>query len=149
MLIRGIICILLPVRIASESLTLCCYYCKIYRCSPDPCRRLLMLFNSVGFAIFFPVVVIIYFLIEQNISSLRALRAGNLWLLAASYFYYMCQGPVYALLLFSVTLITYICGSIAGTGCIPYLYEGLLLPQEPLRLCRCFSFSNISASPAG
>ena len=73
-----------------------------------------MLFNSVGFAIFFPVVVIIYFLIEQNISSLRALRAGNLWLLAASYFYYMCQGPVYALLLFSVTLITYICGSIAG-----------------------------------
>ena len=75
-----------------------------------------MLFNSVGFAIFFPVVAIVYFIIEKK-SSLH--RAANLWLLAASYFYYMCQDPRYALLLFSATLITFAAGRITGRRTAP------------------------------
>lgn len=40
-----------------------------------------MLFNSYGFIVFFPIVVIVYFLLPKRISYL--------WLLAASYYFYM------------------------------------------------------------
>lgn len=60
-----------------------------------------MLFNSLHFLIFFPVVCTIYFL-------LPSLKARNLFLLIASYYFYMNWEPVYALLLFSSTLITYL-----------------------------------------
>lgn len=70
-----------------------------------------MLFNSVGFAIFFPVVAIVYFIIERK-PTLH--RAANIWLLAASYFYYMCQDARYALLLFAATVITFAAGHVIG-----------------------------------
>lgn len=60
-----------------------------------------MLFNSLEFLLFFPLVCIVYFAIPSN-------RWRNLFLLAASYYFYMCWEPVYALLLFSSTLITYL-----------------------------------------
>lgn len=72
-----------------------------------------MLFNSVGFAIFFPVVAIIYFLLERK-QELH--RIANFWLLASSYFYYMCQDARYAGLLFAATLITYLGGNLIGSG---------------------------------
>ncbi len=59
-----------------------------------------MLFNSFAFLIFFPVVCVIYY-------ALPALRLRNLFLLAASYYFYMCWEPVYALLLLTSTTITY------------------------------------------
>ena len=61
-----------------------------------------MLFNSVSFIVFFPIVVLLYFAIPKKIRYL--------WLLAASYFFYMCWNAKYALLLFYSTAVTYISG---------------------------------------
>ncbi len=72
-----------------------------------------MLFNSIGFAIFCPIVIIIYFLLEKK--SERH-RAACIWLLLSSYFYYMCADIRYGLLLFAVTLITWLCGRVAGNS---------------------------------
>lgn len=63
-----------------------------------------MLFNSVEFAIFLPVVAIVYFILEERAASLTA---GNVWLVAASYFFYMRAGAGYGLLLLGVTLVSY------------------------------------------
>lgn len=60
-----------------------------------------MLFNSIAFLIFFPIVVIVYFLIPT-------LKYRNLFLLAASYYFYMNWEPVYALLLLTSTGVTYL-----------------------------------------
>lgn len=59
-----------------------------------------MLFNSLHFLAFFPIVCIAYFL-------LPTLKWRNLFLLGASYYFYMNWEPVYALLLLSSTAITY------------------------------------------
>lgn len=59
-----------------------------------------MLFNSLSFLIFFPIVCSVYFLLPK-------LKQRNLFLLVASYYFYMNWEPVYALLIFSSTLITY------------------------------------------
>lgn len=61
-----------------------------------------MLFNSISFLCFFPVVVFVYFLIPK--------KARYLWLLFASYYFYMSQNPRFALLLFLTTVITYASG---------------------------------------
>ncbi len=60
-----------------------------------------MLFNSFAFLAFFPVVCIIYYCISSN-------KWRNLFLLGASYYFYMCWEPVYALLLLASTTITYL-----------------------------------------
>ncbi|MCM1125274.1 MAG: MBOAT family protein [Lachnospiraceae bacterium] len=61
-----------------------------------------MLFNSINYLIFFPIVVFIYYLIPKRIK--------HLWLLCASYFFYMCWNAKYALLMLFSTLVTYGCG---------------------------------------
>ena len=61
-----------------------------------------MLFNSYEFLLFFPLVAFIYFLLPD--------RIRYLFLLAVSYFYYMCWKAEYALLMLLSTLITYISG---------------------------------------
>ena len=61
-----------------------------------------MLFNSMGYLCFFPIVVVIYFLVPKKIR--------NLWLLVASYYFYMCWNAKYGLLLLVVTLFTYLSG---------------------------------------
>lgn len=65
-----------------------------------------MLFNSLQFLIFFPIVVLIYFWIPQ--------RVKYIWLLAASYYFYMCWNPKYALLMLASTAITYASGLAIG-----------------------------------
>lgn len=62
-----------------------------------------MLFNSVSFLIFFPVVVMIYFIIPNK-------RVKEFWLLIASYFFYMCWNVKYALLILFSTIVTYVSG---------------------------------------
>lgn len=59
-----------------------------------------MLFNSFEFLIFFPVVVGIYFVLPK--------KMRQIWLLIASYYFYMSWNAVYALLIFGVTLISYL-----------------------------------------
>lgn len=58
-----------------------------------------MLFNSIDFMIFFPIVLSIYFVIPKK---LRAI-----WLLIASYYFYMSWNPTYALLIAASTVVTY------------------------------------------
>lgn len=60
-----------------------------------------MLFNSFAFLLFFPIVCIVYF-------ALPTLKLRNLFLLVASYYFYMNWEPVYALLLLASTGITYL-----------------------------------------
>lgn len=61
-----------------------------------------MLFNSINFLIFFPIVFCFYFIIPSKIKSF--------WLLAASYYFYMCWDAKYALLILTSTVITYFSG---------------------------------------
>ena len=61
-----------------------------------------MLFNSLEFAIFFPLVVGIYFLLPQHYRVL--------WLLVSSCVFYMAFIPVYILILFVTILIDYFAG---------------------------------------
>lgn len=63
-----------------------------------------MLFNSLDFLIFFPIVTIAYFLIPHKVRYL--------WLLGASYYFYMCWNPQYALLMLLSTVLTYIGGGV-------------------------------------
>lgn len=58
-----------------------------------------MNFNSVQFLIFFPIVVALYYLIPRKLKCV--------WLLVASYYFYMCWNIKYALLIAVSTLITY------------------------------------------
>ena len=59
-----------------------------------------MLFNSVHFLLFFPVVCALFF-------CWRSVGSRNVFLLLASYYFYMNWQSVYALLLLTSTLITY------------------------------------------
>ena len=61
-----------------------------------------MLFNSLHFLIFFPAVVLMYYLVPKKVKYL--------WLLAASYYFYMSWNAKYALLLLFSTTVTYISG---------------------------------------
>ena len=61
-----------------------------------------MLFNSIQFLIFFPIVLLIYFIIPNKVK--------HLWLLASSYYFYMCWNAKYALLILISTIVTYLSG---------------------------------------
>ncbi len=63
-----------------------------------------MLFNTVQYLIFLPIVVLIYYVLPPKVRYL--------WLLAASYYFYMQWNPVYILLLFTATAITFVGGRI-------------------------------------
>lgn len=58
-----------------------------------------MLFNSYSFMLFFPIAVAVYYFIPK--------RTRYLWLLAASYFFYMSWNPQYVVLIFASTVLTY------------------------------------------
>ena len=55
-----------------------------------------MLFNSMSFLLFFPLVVLGYFLVPGKVKQY--------WLLAASYYFYMSWNAKYGLLIFHVRL---------------------------------------------
>lgn len=65
-----------------------------------------MSFNSMDFLIFFPIVVIAYFIIPHKVRWV--------WLLICSYYFYMSWNPKYALLMATSTVITYLCGILIG-----------------------------------
>lgn len=58
-----------------------------------------MLFNSWKFLLFFPTVVSIYFFLPYKIRAV--------WLLSASFFFYMCWNPKYIVLIGTSILVTY------------------------------------------
>ena len=61
-----------------------------------------MLFNSLGFILFFPIVVGGYFLIPHKYRWIL--------LLISSYYFYMSWNPKYIVLIFTTTLISYLSG---------------------------------------
>ncbi len=61
-----------------------------------------MLFNSLDFLCFFPVVVGLYYAVPKKLK--------NIWLLLASYYFYMCWNARYILLILFSTMVTYGCG---------------------------------------
>ena len=71
-----------------------------------------MIFNSIDFLIFFPVVTLLYFVLPR--------RVRWVWLLVASYYFYMSWNPRYAVLIALSTVITWLSGLlIARAGDIP------------------------------
>ncbi|RJR31328.1 MBOAT family protein [Candidatus Parcubacteria bacterium] len=65
-----------------------------------------MLFNSIQFLIFFPIVTAIYFFLPK--------KGKNIFLLLASYYFYMSWKPEYVFLILISTLIDYVCGIMMG-----------------------------------
>lgn len=74
-----------------------------------------MQFNSTHFMLFFPIVVAIYFVVPKKLRSI--------WLLVASYYFYMSWNPQYALLIGFSTVVTFLCGiGIEKIKCRPEEY---------------------------
>ena len=73
-----------------------------------------MLFNSVEFLIFFPIVLFFYFIIPDKFQKM--------WLLVCSYFFYMAWDSKYVVLIAFITLITFLSGLVLenriGRKCI-------------------------------
>ncbi|MCR5719903.1 MAG: MBOAT family protein [Lachnospiraceae bacterium] len=65
-----------------------------------------MAFNSFHFLVFFPAVVLIYYIIPVKLRTL--------WLLGASYYFYMSWNASYGLLILFSTVVTYFGGRIIG-----------------------------------
>lgn len=61
-----------------------------------------MVFNSFSFLVFFPIVLLIYFIIPR--------KTRYIWLLVTSYYFYMSWNPKYAFLIALSTCITYLSG---------------------------------------
>lgn len=61
-----------------------------------------MLFNSISFLLFFPLVLLVYYVVPK--------KTRYIWLLVCSYYFYMCWNAKYAILIAASTLITYISG---------------------------------------
>lgn len=61
-----------------------------------------MLFNSIDFLFFFPIVTLLFFIIPGCLRTL--------WLLIASYYFYMSWNPKYAVLIALSTVTTFISG---------------------------------------
>jgi len=58
-----------------------------------------MLFNSLQFLIFFPIVILLYYLLPHS--------KRWIFLLLASYYFYMSWNPAYIVLILISTLVDY------------------------------------------
>ncbi len=100
-----------------------------------------MLFNSLHFVLFFPLVVAAYFLLP--------FKYRWAFLLGASYYFYMCWKPEYVLLLLFSTLIDYYAGVQIGKSANPRKRKLLLCLSlgtnlGTLFLFKYFNFLNAS-----
>jgi alginate O-acetyltransferase complex protein AlgI len=99
-----------------------------------------MLFNSFEFALYLPVVFLIYwFLVNKN------LRNQNIFLLIASYFFYGWWDWRFLFLLFSISLFNYIVGirigsSGPGKRSKIWLITGLIINLGVLGVFKYFNF---------
>ena len=98
-----------------------------------------MVFTSFNFLIFFPIVIILYFLIPQKFRSI--------FLLIASYYFYINTKPVYALLLAGVTLTTYLFSILIGKAKSEkkkrqLLIADIIITLLPLFFFKYFNFVN-------
>jgi D-alanyl-lipoteichoic acid acyltransferase DltB (MBOAT superfamily) len=91
-----------------------------------------MLFNSIHFLFFFPVAVTVYFALRHR------LRWG--WLLAASYYFYMCWRPEYVVVLWAITLIDFLAGIQIGASRTPARRRAFLVLSLASNLSLLFAF---------
>lgn len=61
-----------------------------------------MAFNSLHFLLFFPIVILLYYVMPKKLRVF--------WLLAASYYFYMAWNPNYIILILISTIVTFISG---------------------------------------
>lgn len=116
-----------------------------------------MLFNSIDFLVFFPVVTCIFFVIPK--------RIRYIWLLLASYYFYMSWNPKYAFLIALSTLVTYgsglliekcagatnakkwcLAGGLAVCLCILFIFKNYanFLLENMNRIASCFGITLIN-----
>lgn len=86
-----------------------------------------MVFNSLTYLIFFPVVVLAYYLLP--------VKFRYIWLLGASYFFYMQWDAIYGLLLLYSTAVAYAGGQLLGR------LESIKQRKLCLALCLLLDFS--------
>ena len=103
-----------------------------------------MLFNSLQFAVFFPIVTILYFVLPH--------RARGAFLLVASCVFYMAFIPAYIAVLFVTILIDYIAGqrieSATGTRRHAWLVVSIVSTCAVLFIFKYFDFFNETAAYA-
>ena len=96
-----------------------------------------MIFASLSFAVFLPIVFIIYWAIPHKFRWI--------FLLGANYYFYMSGSPKYVLLLFTSTLVTYACGLMmerADTGRKKlWIWIGILSTLGSLFFFKYFAFT--------
>lgn len=90
-----------------------------------------MLFNSIEFLIFFPIVVLIYFLIPHKVKYI--------WLLVSSYYFYMSWNPRYALLMAASTIVTWGSGLLLQNCMRKYGKQSALFKRWCLAGCIVFN----------
>lgn len=101
-----------------------------------------MLFNSLPFYIFFPLVTLGYFLLPH--------RFRWMWLLAASAYFYMAFIPVYILILGATILVDYVAGlaieKAEGKRRRSFLILSIVANLGMLVLFKYFNFFNANAA---
>lgn len=75
-----------------------------------------MQFNSIDFMLFFPIVVLLYFVMPKKLKTV--------WLLLSSYYFYMSWNAEYAILIGGSTVITYISGLLMSGSLRPEIEGG-------------------------
>ncbi len=99
-----------------------------------------MLFNTFGFAIFFAITATGYFVLPE--------RLRRPFLLAASYYFYMCWSVRYIAVIIAITLVDYCAG--IGIEQAPGSRRRLLLTVSILcnfGLLIAFKYANFSERP--
>lgn len=96
-----------------------------------------MLFNSFPFLIFFPIVTLLYFIIPRKLRYI--------WLLIASYYFYMCWNVKYVVLILFSTLITWGLGLLVPRlqtkkGKLALLFSGIGANMAVLFFFKYFNF---------
>lgn len=98
-----------------------------------------MVFNSFNFLILFPLIFLLYYVIPAKFQ-----RGRNLFLLLVSYLLYINWKPVYVLILFGVTLVTYYGGRLLqhGERRKMMMLVGGFITVLPLLFFKYFNFIN-------
>lgn len=96
-----------------------------------------MLFNSVSYGIFLPIVFLLYYFV------FKSLKHQNLFLLAASYFFYGCWNWHFTLLLAFSTYLDFYCGQkihTASTHRKTWLYVSIIINVGFLAIFKYYNF---------
>ncbi len=102
-----------------------------------------MIFNSFNFIVLFPIIFLLYYIIPAKYNKGR-----NLYLLLVSYLLYLQWKPIHALILFGVTVVTYLTARFVEKSEKPkrVLTLGILLSLLPLAFFKYYDFLNESIS---